>query len=175
MKKKEKRMIIGLIIVAVVIIVAIVVFKNTKKGNSGTGIAQNNGTTVSDATGENQGENPAEKPEEKPVEEYVQNFDDGTKLNVSTKLNETKTVDGYEVTNIQLTNKDGITVILADVTNKTGKDQPEKPLVVKLFDKEGNELVKLDGMIEALKDGATAQLNMGVTADYANAYDFTIE
>ena len=171
MKKKEKRMIIGLIIVAVVIIVAIVVFKNTKKGNSGTGIAQNNGTTVSDATGEK----PEEKPEEKPVEEYVQNFDDGTKLNVSTKLNETKTVDGYEVSNIQLTNKDGITVILADVTNKTGKDQPEKPLVVKLFDKEGNELVKLDGMIEALKDGATAQLNMGVTADYANAYDFTIE
>lgn len=171
MKKKEKRMIIGLIIVAAVIIATIVVFKNVKKGNSGTGIAQNNGTTVSDATGEN----PEEKPEEKPVEEYVQNFDDGTKLNVSTKLNETKTVDGYEVSNIQLTNKDGITVILADVTNKTGKDQPEKPLVVKLFDKEGNELVKLDGMIEALKDGATAQLNMGVTADYANAYDFTIE
>ena len=37
------------------------------------------------------------------TEEFVEMQADGTKLNTSSKLKETKTIDGLEITNIQLT------------------------------------------------------------------------
>ena len=152
MKEKEKRGLLILIIIAIAIITTLAIITNRK------GKEVNN-----DATEEN-----------KVVEEFVQVLEDGTKLNTSTKLSETKIVDGLKIGNIQLTMQNGQSVLLADAENDTGKDIEIMLLDIILLDKNGNELTTIAGIIGNLKAGEKQQLNSSVTSDYANAYDFRV-
>ena len=108
------------------------------------------------------------------AEEYVQVLENGTKLNTSTKLNETKTVGPYKIEDIQLTNKNGQTVLLANVTNVSNKETKLQLIDVVILDKKGNELGTVGGIIAPLKAGKSTQLNTGMSLDYSNAYDFKI-
>ena len=152
MKEKEKRGLLILILVAIAIITTLAIITN-RKGKE----------VNSDATEEN-----------KVVEEFVQVLEDGTKLNTSTKLSETKTVDGLKIGNIQLTMQNGQSVLLADAENDTGKDIDIMLLDIILLDKNGNELTTIAGIMGNLKAGEKQQLNSSVTSDYANAYDFRV-
>ena len=152
MKKKEKRGLLILILVAIAIITTLAIITN-RKGKE----------VNSDATEEN-----------KVVEEFVQVLEDGTKLNTSTKLSETKIVDGLKIGNIQLTMQNGQSVLLADAENDTGKDIDIMLLDIILLDKNGNELTTIAGIVGDLKAGEKQQLNSSVTSDYANAYDFRV-
>ena len=152
MKEKEKRGLIILILVAIAIITTLAIITN-RKGKE----------VNSDST-----------EEDKVVEEFVQVLEDGTKLNTSTKLSETKTVDGLKIGNIQLTMQNGQSVLLADAENDTGKDIDIMLLDIILLDKNGNELTTIAGIIGNLKAGEKQQLNSSVTSDYANAYDFRV-
>ena len=151
MNDKEKRGLLILIIVAIAIIVTLVIILNVsgKKSNN-------------------------EAEENKVVEEFVQVLEDGTKLNTSTKLSETKIVDGLKIGNIQLTMQNGQSVLLADAENDTGKDIDIMLLDIILLDKNGNELTTIAGIVGDLKAGEKQQLNSSVTSDYANAYDFRV-
>ena len=149
MKKKEKRMILILLVVLVIAVVIFVVSKN-KKGNK-----------------ENTEEN-------KVVEEFVQVLEDGTRLNTSTKLKEMKKFEGLEFGNIQLTNSNGQSVLLADVKNTTQAETGLMLVDVTLYDKNGNELGTVGGIISPLKPGESKQFNTSMTIDYANAYDFKV-
>ena len=149
MKKKEKRMILILLVVLVIAVVIFVISKN-KTGNK-----------------ENTEENNV-------VEEFVQVLEDGTRLNTSTKLNEMKKFEGLEFGNIQLTNSNGQSVLLADVKNTTQAETGLMLVDVTLYDKNGNELGTVGGIISPLKPGESKQFNTSMTIDYANAYDFKI-
>ena len=113
--------------------------------------------------------------EKKVEEEFVEVLEDGTKLNTSTKLNETKYVNGLEFGNIQLTMQNNQSVLLADVKNNTGKASSLTLVDVTLLDKEGNTIVKVGGIIGPLQNGESTQFNTSMTLDYANAYDFKVE
>ena len=153
MSKNEKKGITILVIVAIIIIGIIFFATRGKKEEVVENTTENNA----------------------PVEEFVQVLEDGTKLNTSTKLNETKKVNGLEFGNIQLTMQNGQSVLLADVKN-TGSKATELTLVdVTLLDKEGNTIVKVGGIIAPLEAGASTQFNTSMTLDYANAYDFKVE
>ena len=152
MKEKEKRGLLILILVAIAIITTLAIITN-RKGKE----------VNSDATEENE-----------VVEEFVQVLEDGTKLNTSTKLSETKIVDGLKIGNIQLTMQNGQSVLLADAENDTGKDIDIMLLDIILLDKNGNELTTIAGIVGDLKAGEKQQLNSSVTSDYANAYDFRV-
>ncbi len=138
---------VGAIIIGTIIIIAV-------KGNT----KANNGSSEIKLTNE----------------ENSKTLIDGTKVNTSEMLKKTKYVNELEITNIQLTNQEGITVLLADVKNGTNADTKTIGVEVKLLDKEGKILDTVQGLIPALKSGASTQLNIGVGADYANAYDFEI-
>jgi len=99
MKKKEKRLILILIAILVVVLIIGLFIKKNRNEENGVQSQQNTATD----------------------EKFVQVLEDGTKLNKSSKLNETKNVEGIEISNIQFTYKDGQTVLLADVTNNSGK------------------------------------------------------
>ena len=152
MKEKEKRGLLILILVAIAIITTLAIIAN-RKGKE----------VNSDST-----------EEDKVVEEFVQVLEDGTKLNTSTKLSETKTVDGLKIGNIQLTMQNGQSVLLADAENDTGKDIDIMLLDIILLDKNENELTTIAGIVGDLKAGEKQQLNSSVTSDYANAYDFRV-
>ena len=150
MKKNEKRMILILLVILIIAIIIFAVNKNKKENN-------NENTT-----------------ENNTVEELVQVLEDGTKLNTSEKLSETKMLDGLKFENMQLTEQGSQTVLLADVTN-TGSTTTDIQLVdVTLLDKNGNEIVTVGGIISPLQPGASTQFNSSMTLDYANTYDFKI-
>lgn len=150
MKKKEKRMLLVLIIVSVLIIS--IIWLITRGGKDKEVVAEN---TVK--------------------EEFVQVLDDGTKLNISSKLNETKKLENFEIGNIQLTHKNGMSVVLADVVNNGSAVTNWTIIEVTLLDKNGNTINVLEGVIEDLQPGERTQLNMQTSSDYANAYDFTVK
>ena len=149
MKKQEKMGLLILIVVAIAIILTLVIISNRKEIHN-------------------------EVEENKVVEEFVQVLKDGTKLNTSSKLSETKIIDGLKIGNIQLTMQNGQSVLLADAENNTGKDIDIMLLDIILLDKNGNELTTITGIIGNLKAGEKQQLNSSVTSDYANAYDFKV-
>ena len=107
-------------------------------------------------------------------EEYVQILQDGSKLNKSEELQKTKKVNGLEISNIQLRETGGITTLLADVKNTTGAETEDKTVKVEILDKQGNVITRLLGPIDSIPSGGTVKLNVAVTADVANAYDFRI-
>ena len=147
MKKKEKKMILILIIVSILIIGVIWLVTRPKKEK----IVEN-----------------------EVVEEFVQVLDDGTKLNISSKLQEEKTINGLKIGNIQLTEKNGQLVLLADVTNPTEKDSEIFLIDIILYDKTGKEIATVPGIVSPIKAGGKTQLNAGITEKYANAYDFKV-
>ena len=151
MKKNEKRMILILLVVLVIAIILFVVYNN-KKGNN----------------------NEVTKQENEVVEEFVQVLEDGTKLNISTKLNEAKEVNGLKFENIQFTEQNGQSVLLANVTNNSGKATDMTLVDVILLDKNEQEIVKVGGIISPLQPGETKEFNTSMTINYANAYDFKI-
>lgn len=151
MKKKEKRMILILIVIAVVIIGVLLIWRNSVKNNE-----------------------PLPQEENTVIEKYVDVLEDGTKLNKSDKLKETKKLDNLEISNIQLTYRNGIAVVLGDVKNTGSTDVDLTAIELTLYDDKHNVLETIDGLISPVKAGETVQLNAGISADYANAYDFSI-
>ncbi|MBO5478519.1 MAG: hypothetical protein J6A04_02235 [Clostridia bacterium] len=150
MKKKEKRMIAIIVIVGIIIVGGLLIWRNA--------------TNKSEPK---QGENQV-------TEKYVDVLEDGTKLNKSNKLKEIKKVDGLEIGNIQLTYQNGMAVILGDVKNTTSNDIGLTVIELTLYDEKNNVIDKIEGFVSPVKAGETVQLNMGVSADYANAYDFKV-
>ena len=95
-------------------------------------------------------------------------------INKSEELQKTKKVNGLEISNIQLRETGGITTLLADVKNTTGAETEDKTVKVEILDKQGNVITRLLGPIDSIPSGGTVKLNVAVTADVANAYDFRI-
>ena len=75
---------------------------------------------------------------------------------------------------MQLTEQNGQSVLLADVTNNSGKATNLTIVDVVLLDKNGQEIITVGGIISPLQAGEKTQFNTSMTLDYANAYDFKI-
>ena len=112
--------------------------------------------------------------ENKVEEKYVQELPDGSKLNTSSTLNKDKKLGNLTITNIQFRETEGITKLLADVENKTDTKTEKKRVKIKVLDEKGNKLTEIRGIIAPIEAKGKTQLNMGVTTDVSNAYDFEI-
>ena len=151
--KKKKIIIISLIVIAVIAIVC-----------GSIGFIRNNKNKESEQLKGNNLQ-----------EEFVQVLEDGTKLNTSEQLKTTKNMDGLEITNIQLTEQNGQSVLIADVRNTTETETGVIGINIIILDKQENEIGKMPGIIAPLTAGETKQLNVGITEDYSNAYNFRVE
>ena len=148
MKKKEKRMIAILVAITIVAIIMLIMMKGNKKEE--------------------------EEQSEPPKEEFVNVLEDGTRLNTSNKLHETKKFEGLEITNFQLTEKGEVTLLLGTITNTSSTSQGGFPVDIKVVDKEGNQIAKVGLFLPPVEPGESTQLSTNATADFANAYDFSI-
>ena len=109
-----------------------------------------------------------------PKEEFVDKLEDGTRINSSDKLHETKTFDGLEISDFQLTEKDNMTVLLGKITNNANTKKGGYAVDITVLDKDRNEMTTVVAYIKELQPGESTTLNVSSTFDYANAYDFTI-
>ena len=153
-KQKRNSSILAILLVIIVIIIAIVVFSNLLKKDTDSKNNENGTNTES--------------------ESYVEELGDGIVLNKSRALNETKEINGFTITNIQLTTKDGMTTLLADVKNDTGAKTTLKTAEITLLDNNNEELVTVKGIINEMEAGGTSKLNISMTSNYINAYDFKV-
>ena len=151
MRKNEKKTLLITIIIGVIIIGGLILWTNSRKAKPTSGNETNTNT-----------------------EEFVEVLEDGSKLNKSEKFSKTNKLDGLEIRDIQFREIGGITTLLATVENKSGKAVEKRWIKVDVLDKSGNTITTVRGIINAMNAGETTQLNMGVTADVANAYDFKV-
>lgn len=149
--KKNTKLMTGIVIAVIIAIVLAIIIVN-----------QNN---------EEKTTRQAEKDTE---EKYVELLEDGTKVNKSTKLQETKKIDGMEIKDFQITEKDNVTVLIGTITNKSNEKKGDYPVDIKILDDKGNEIITVGGYIGELEPEESTQLNCSATFDYANAYDFEI-
>lgn len=105
------------------------------------------------------------------IADYVKESEDGTKINLSPEINQDMKLNGLDIKNIQLTCKNGITTLLADVSNNTNKDLEMKNINIKLLDDDNKEIRTVNGYIPALKIGETTQLNVSMSSNLITAYD----
>ena len=145
-RRKELKVIVAFTVVFIIVLIAIIINVNKKDAQP---------TSTED-------------------ESYVQEMNDGISINKSTKLNEAKLVNGLLISNIQLTEKDGMTTLLADVTNNTDQNTELKKLKIVLLDESGNEIATMMAFVNAINAGETAQLNASTTSNYIRAYDFKV-
>ena len=150
MKKNEKIFVGILAITAVIIIVVLLIVKNA--GNREPQIEEEN----------------------KAEEEFVQVLEDGTRLNTSEQMKKTKTIDGVEISDIQVTEKDNVTLILGTATNVSGVRTEAIPIKVTVLDKNGNEIITIRALVGELEPGESDQFNTSASFDFGNAYDFIV-
>lgn len=108
------------------------------------------------------------------VEEFVKVLEDQTKLNVSKKLQETKKFKGLEIRNLQITEKNNVTLLTGTITNVSEEKQGGYPVNITIQDKDGNKIITIAAFIGELEPGNTSILSTSATFDYANAYDLII-
>ena len=154
MKSSEKKGILILILVSIVIIAVIYgITHGSKNENKNTNTANQ---TISDT---NQSQVDASRGE------FTKTESDGTVVNTSNKLKEDKVESGFEISNINFSEKDGHTSLEADVTNMTGTAQG----------KEGKEQGRIPVAIPETQIGETVGIQAGINDQYANAYNFRLE
>lgn len=161
-KLKDKGAII-VCAIAIVLIIVILVASGNKKNND-KNLIQN--TKI---------ENSVSETNNKEVEKYVQESANGGKVNTSEELKKPKTIDGLEISDIRLVENGNLSQIVANVKNTTSQTKGNFDILITALDENGNKLLSLTGVIDTVKPGETVQLNAAVTADIANAYDFTVE
>lgn len=148
MKDKEKRMIAILVaITIIVIIIAIFMNKNKSKEETRSEVVEENSMVV---------------------------IEDGTRVNESKKMKENKKFEGMEISNIQLTETDGETLLIATVTNTSQIKQGGYPVKIKMVDEKGNEIRTMDAYIGELQPGKSMKISTSETFDSTNVYDFMI-
>lgn len=114
------------------------------------------------------------KNENNTEKKYTQILENGTKINTSSKLKETKEIDGLVITNIELTENNGVTKLTADVSNKTTQVKKAQTYKISFINSKNEEIATMKTYIKDLEVNETTQINASVIFDYTNAYNFEI-
>ena len=158
MNSNEKRWIVLLMAVVLIAVVLIIVLTGSGKMKEQIKEGVERGQEV-----------------EESKEQYTEELLDGIKINTSEEFNSTKKYGNLEISNTQYIEKDGISVLLADVKN-TGNTKHEEEIVkITILGEQGEEITELKAIIGNIESGKTIRLNASITADVTNAKDFKIE
>jgi len=149
MTKKEKKKIFKIIGILVLIIIILFVIKSITKNK------ENDGETLT-------------------KQAYVEIQEDGTNLNTSDKLKQTKKLGELEFSNISLTSKDGQSYITADVKNTSSSNLGNKFIHLTIVDDKNETLSSVTIYLGNIKPEETITINSKASSDFANAYDFLI-
>ena len=167
-KNKNEGMWILLLIVVVIIAIGLIVGLGMNKGKNNTNLDTQQGQMQEQ-------EQDKEIEEEEQKDTYATKLEDGTRLNTSSELKETKTYKDLEISNIQFTEKNGLSVLLADVKNNATTTHEEEVVKIVLLGENDETIATLRVLIGKIEPGETSQINTTASADYANAKDFKVE
>ena len=161
MNSNEKRWIVLLV---AVIIIAIVLIVALNVGNKENNLANNEQGQIQSGGSQNEEQN-----------NTTIELEDGTTVNTSEKLNSTKTYGSLEISNISFEEKDGITYLVANVTNKGEAVHEPEIVELTLLGENGEEIKTIRPVIGIVAPGETIRLDASTTTDVVSAQDFRIE
>lgn len=161
MKKKLILLVILVIVLITAITASVIIIKNLERNES-------NIQNVEDKI------IPPDIPSQE-KEEFVKILDNGIKQNISSKLKETKVIDGLEISNIDFFMSNYQTIFRADITNKSGKDTEARGINIIMLNKDGGKYATIPGVINAMRNGEKTKFEATLTLDFSNAYDFRVE
>lgn len=115
----------------------------------------------------------SEKVQEENKESIVE--EDGTKRIENNKVAETKKLRDLEVDSIEITEKDGLAEVRANITNNTESEKPEFAFTIKLLNKDGEVIQELGGYVGKIKVGETKAINASINMDISEVYDIQFE
>ena len=121
MNNNEKRWIVLLVAVLLIAVILIVVLVNGNKKEEEVGKVDQSTETANE-------------------EKYTTELNDGTKVNTSEEFNSTKMYGELEISNIQYTEQNGKTVLLADVTNKGNTTHENEIVKITILGENGEEI-----------------------------------
>ena len=107
----------------------------------------------------------------------MQQGDDGNaspRVNTDENFNETKTYGDLEISNIQFSEANGSSVLLADVTNKGDSTHEQETVKITIIGQDDKETI-VRAIIGKIEPGETIKLNTSLSADVVTAKDFKIE
>lgn len=156
MNSNEKRWIILLVAVIAIAIVLIVVLTGNKGKEENVNEGQQEEVQVNE-------------------EKYTTELNDGTKINTSEEFNSVKKYNNLEISNMQFTEKDGKSVMLADVKNIGITTHEVEIVKVTILGENGETITEIKPIIGKVEPGETIKLNATISADVANAKNFKIE
>lgn len=163
--KKQRKTLIWMIIVFIIVIITVILVLTKKSGEvEKVGKDESNETNITEVT----------KVAKATEEKYVEVLENGSKLNTSEELHKEKEVSGLVLTGINLQETGGITKLTAQVQNNTGSAVEEKMISIEVLNKQGGKITTLKGIIGKMEVGGTAVLDISVTRDISDAYDFRI-
>lgn len=116
--------------------------------------------------------NPNDKPSISGIENIK--YENGTKINISEKINEDKIVGDYSFKNISLKSDSNGTTFSATITYVSKKQSEENFIKIKFYDSNHNFVSTLSGYIPKIEFGKSVDVLYKSTADLSNAYDMEI-
>lgn len=109
------------------------------------------------------------------VQRNYTTLDDGTQVNTSKKIIEDKNIGTLVISNTQITRKNNITTVIADVKNTGTENAGKFSVNVTFIEKDGDEIANMVGYIQEVKPGETLDLVISGSHNFVDAYDFIIE
>ncbi len=170
MKKKEKIWICILAIAVIIFIIVLLVNRSRKDEEN------NVSNSAADSSQTNGGENSEGQNNEEPKnEEFVSKQEDGSKVNTSDKIRETKRLGGLEISGLTITESNNLTQLLGTIENTSNSVDGGYTAKIIIVDKENNQIIDMIFSIAELQPGQSMQLDCSATFDYSNAYDVKFE
>ena len=171
-----------LIVCAIILVIIVVIMLSSNKNETETSAQQKQQkqqqvtteTPKKEESSKNSSSQPVQPETTQEVEEFVEKLDDGTKVNTSEKVKQSRKLSKFEVTDINLTTNNGISTMIATVKNTGSTKTEEKEITIQILDKDGKIITDFLGVINPIEPGGTTTLNASVTSDVSNAYDFKI-
>lgn len=152
MNSNQKRWIVLVAVIVMLIIILAIVF--SRRGESQNEVTQ------------------GEREENEEI--YVTELEDGTKLNTSEDFNNEKKYGNLVISNMQYTEQNGMTVMLADVTNEGSTVHEPEIVTITIYGENNEVITELHPAIGKIEPGETIKINATSTADVANARDYEI-
>ena len=109
-----------------------------------------------------------------PETKYVKILEDGTKVNTSKKLAQTKNIDGIEIKDITLKEKNNVTELEATAVNTTDSLKEELKVNIEFLNDKNEVVAKIFGYISKLQPGESTKIRTQTTLDFANSYNISI-
>lgn len=109
-------------------------------------------------------------------EPFVTVSENGQKNNISSKIQETKTVENLEFSNFKISTLNNQTTITANVNNTMKSDISGFYFRIKALDESGNSIAEVEGLLDSvIKANSSSSIDIKASKDFANCYDIQIE